>query len=476
MWAHRDLLVTMTDETHAAPPAPLYFFRAKGANRISYMGVSHITEAFDKDAAPIVGAIAVAVQTGYNDFDDPDGEGLAEGDFIVALTVVRGIAGEASGVVRATLAPIHRLPAPVPLGSLRDGSVELGDVPADFHSRELEPGAASALIAHLKSLDPYIAVWLEQVFGERPTFPSQVEQSRVEAKDAVQLAAQLAEIELPSDAFVAPPTETEDETLLQTVLNAGYELDLEEELLPLDLQRFDGKLVGRQRAASVTVFTDKADQKKLVVMSVNKKPIELELGVDLLYWDQTHDSFTFIQYKRLEKVTSHRPAGGSEWAYLRKGEIEKQLKLMPIGKGSPAAAADWRAFGTPFWFKFVRGDAGSMLDGRTLKGMHVPADWLRLAIEDDTFQSGPRGGFRVTYDNAKYLGRTAFTQLVSRGFVGTAGARSTAFKNILRSKDRELIVAVRTEWQNDEEPLDLANASREAGGTRVHTTPPEFPF
>jgi hypothetical protein len=463
----------MPDRSDVPPPA-LYLVRAKGANRISHMGASRISEAFDKDAAPTVGAICVAVQAGHDYFDDLD-EDLAKGDVIIALAVVGGIGGVASGTVRAILAPIHRLSSPVPLGLLQNKPVELGDVPADYHSRKLNLGIAEALIDHLSSEDPSVTIWLAQVFGESRTFPSQVEQSRVEAKDAVQLAAQLAEIELPEDAFVSPPAETEDETLLQTLLNAGYELDLEEELLPLDLQRFDGKLVGNQRAASVTVFTDKWDKTKLVVMSVNKKPIELVLGVDLLYWDRIHDSFTFIQYKRLEKVTSQRPSGGSEWAYLRKGEIEKQLELMPIGKDSSAMAADWRAFGTPFWFKFVRGDAGSVLDGKTLKGMHMPADWLRLAMKEDTFKSGPRGGFRITYDNAKYLGRTAFTQLISRGFVGTAGARSKAFKRVLRSKDRELIIAVRTEWQKDEELFGMA-ASGEANGARVHTTPPELPF
>lgn len=471
------LNVAMPDKTDAAPPAPLYLFRAKGANKISYMSASRITEVFDKDAAPTVGAICVAVQTGYDDyFDDPDDEGLAEGDFIVALAVVRGIAGVASGAVRATLTPIHRLPAPVPLGPLQDKPVELGDVPAVFYSRVLDLRTAAALIDHLSSLDPSVAIWLTQVFGEPRKFPSQVEQSRAEAKDAVQLAAQLAEIELPADTFVSPPVETEDETLLQTLLNAGYEQDLEEELLPLDLQRFDGKLVGKQRAASLSVFTDKWNQKKLVVMSVNKKPIELELGVDLLYWDRIHDSFTFIQYKRLEKVTSNRPSGGSEWAYLRKAEIEKQLALMPIGRVSPAKAAHWRAFGTPFWFKFVRGDAGSVLDGKTLKGMYIPADWLRLAMKEDTFKSGPKGGFRVTYDNAKYVGRTAFTHLVSRGFVGTASARSKAFKKVLRSKNRELIIAVRTDWQKDEGPLGMTSASGEADGARVDIGLPEFPF
>lgn len=440
------------------------------------MRASRISEVFAKDAAPTEGAICVAVQSGYDYFDDLGDEELAKGDVIVALAVVRGIAGVASGAVRASLSPIHRLLAPVPLSPGQDKFVELGDVPADFRSRELDLQTAEGLIEYLNRLDPSVATWLAQVLGEPRTFSPRVEQSRAEAKDAVELSAQFAEIDLPADAFVSPLAETEDETLLQTLLNAGYEQDLEEELLPLDLQRFDGKLVAHQRAASVTVFTDERDQKKLVVMSVNKKPLEVVFGVDLLYWDQIHDSFTFVQYKRLEKVASRRPSGGSEWAYLRKSEIEKQLGLMPSGKPSPAVAADWRAFETSFWFKFVRGDAGSVLDGKTLIGMHVPADWLRLAMKEDTFKCGPKGGFRVTYENTKYLGRSAFTQLISRGFIGTAGARSEAFKKVLRSRNRELIIAVRTDWQKDEEPLGMPSASKQADGAEGDIRLPERPF
>lgn len=388
------------------------------------------------------------------------------GDYIVALAVVRGIGGVASGLVRATLAPIHRLLEPVPLDSLQEKPVELGDVPTGFYSRKLDTKTAAALISYLESSDPTVATWLEQMFGEPRTFSPEVEQSRVEAKDAVQFAAQLAAIELPPDAFMSPPTQTEDETLVQTLLNTAYERDLEEELLPLDLQRFDGKLTGDQRAASLTVFTDSKDEKKLLVMSVNKKPIEVVLGVDLLYWDQTHDAFTFIQYKRLEKVPADEPSDGTEWAYLRKAEIEKQLKLMPGGRHSPAEAAHWRAFDTPFWFKFVYGDAASMLDGMTLKGMYISADWLRFAMKEDTFKSGPKGGFRITHKNAKYLNRAPLTELISRGFVGTAGARSDAFKKVLQSKDRELIIAVRTDWQTDEEPFGTEDASGELNGEK----------
>lgn len=418
-----------------------YVVHAKGANRISYMGAEKISEAFDKASAPSSGSLCIIVRE--NDED------LGPGQFLIGLAVTRGVAGIASGTVRATLSPILRLLAPLEVGALRDKGISLPVIPQHFYSRLLGSKSAEELLDFLRSTDSTVGPWLDAILQAPRAFDDDVQQSRIEARDAVLLASQIAEVPLPADAFNESLVVDADETLLDTILNAGYEKDLEEELLPLDLQRFDGKLVANQRAASLTVFEDQTGQRKLLVMSVNKKPIEEELGVDLLYWDQTHDAFTFVQYKRLEKMDRSDGSDGYEWAYRRRAEIEKQLALMPGGNEPPIVAADWRAFETPFWFKFVRGDAGSKLDMKTLKGMYVPADWLRLAMIDSTFKSGRRGGFRVTYDNTKYLVRGAFTQLVSRGFIGTDSKRSNEFKKVMDTlgADRELIIAIKSAWE-----------------------------
>ena len=434
----------MAEVVEPLVPPVMYLVHAKGANRVSYTSAERISEAFDKNATPTPGSICALVRDG----DDESGAG----EFLIGLAVTRGVAGIASGALRATLSPIFRLRAPLEIEMLQEHGVSLGGMPLHFYARSLDRATIEALISYLAATDESLAPWLNSVLGIPRSFDDDVQQSRVEAQDAVMLAAQIAEIPLPADAFGASSVPQENETLLDTVLNAGYERDMEEELLPLDLQRFDGKLIARQRAASLTVFEDRTGQRKLLVMSVNKKPIEEELGVDLLYWDQVHDAFTFVQYKRLEKLDAHDGSGQYEWAYRRKGEIGKQLALMPGGREVPTDATDWRAFETPFWFKFVRGDAGRKLDGQTLKGMYVSADWLRLAMRDSTFKSGPKGGFRVTYDNAKYLGRGSFTQLIARGFIGTGSTRSKAFKKAMEKlgTDRELIIAIRTDWQKDD--------------------------
>jgi hypothetical protein len=438
-------------------PHPLTFiWRAKGANRITFLDSPQFTEAFDKDSAPESGALCIAVGTvrvdDYDDRDDEEAENEdSEGEYIVGLALAHGIAGVASGTVRATFSPVLRLQRPISLRSLDEQSQSLAEpVPAYYYARRLTSNGAESLLDALITQDDRVAPWLTATFGEEREFPADVQQSRSEARDALKLAAQFANIELPPNVFAAGLTERENETLLGTVVNSAFEYDLEEELLPLDLSRFDGKLISKRASASVAKFEDRAGRTKLVVFSVNKKPIEEELGVDLLYWDQDHDTFTFVQYKRLEQVKTGRGTDW-EWAYLRRSEIAKQLDLMPKTPQIATNAKDWRATETPFWFKFVRGDAGIVQDNKALKGMNVPADWLRMAMNDDTLKSGPKGGFRLTYDNAKYINRGGFTELVKRGFVGTTSVRSKSFKKILTSlgRDRELILAVKSEWTDE---------------------------
>lgn len=421
-----------------------YILRAKGENRINYRHTDKVSEVFARESAPKKGSLCVIVSNG-----DDEATGT---EFVLALALTQGVMGFASGVVRASLSPVIRIDPPLTLKKLKRQGVSIPSLPDYFYAQELDNSLVTDLIHILSDHDLSVKPWLNAIFGRRRTYSNQLQRSRAEVRDAVQLASQISNIPLPADAFYVSGREVANETILETVLNEGYVRDMEEELLPLDLQRFDGKLISSQRAASLAVFEDRLGEKKLLVMSVNKKPIEEELGVDLLYWDLIHDAFTFVQYKRLESVTSS-DGDGLEWAYLRRREIEKQLELMPHGREKARNAADWRAFETPFWIKFVRGDAAATLDSQTLKGMYVPVDWMRLAMKDSTFNTGPRGGFRVTYKNSKYVGRKTFTELISRGFVGTASFRSEEFKKVMETfgENREVIIAIKTRWDGSPE-------------------------
>lgn len=96
-------------------PAQVHIFRAKGARRITHLNAPRTSEGFDKHATPTAGSIGVLV---HDLSEDEDGNG--EGDAIVALALIRGVAGVASGLVRATLTPIYRLAGPVPVADLQE--------------------------------------------------------------------------------------------------------------------------------------------------------------------------------------------------------------------------------------------------------------------------------------------------------------------------------------------------------------------
>lgn len=431
----------------------VYVWHTKGSFDFR-RGSQRITDAFDNLYAPKVGSLGIALS---DSLEEVDGELV-----VVGLGVVAGIAGVARGAVRAAVAPVYSLQEMITFDSLLESLGEDAprlDAPQHFYVEDVPSRVARRLLSELVRREPPLVEWLVQVLGPRPEFTPSVRQARAEVADAVRTAADFAGIALPENALRSGEPAGE-ESVLQTVVNAAHMFDLEEEMLPLDLQRFDGHLKGRLAAASTAVFSDTNGEERLVVVSVNKKPIEEVMGVDLYYWDLVHDAFTFVQYKRLERDSVTGEDGRVGWVYKKRRELQRQIDLMPAGEQQPRSSQEWRAFQTPFWFKFVRGDAGKHDDGKVLKGMYVPADWLRLALGDDSLMVGPRGGFRLGYDNARYLTRGPFVQLVARGFVGTVGQRTKRFQRVVKrlGRDRELIIAVREEWSEDDSGVGDAEA------------------
>lgn len=128
----------MTESTETTTPLVMYVVHAKGANRISYLSVEKISEAFDKESTPTVGSLCAIVREG----DDE----LGAGDFLIGLAVTRGVAGIASGTLRATLSPILRLLEPLDLGELREQAVPMPSMPQHFYARRLDGPTTRVLL------------------------------------------------------------------------------------------------------------------------------------------------------------------------------------------------------------------------------------------------------------------------------------------------------------------------------------------
>ena len=294
--------------------------------------------------------------------------------------------------------------------------------------------AAAGIIPELKS-------WLSSTDARiAPISGRQGSQVR-EERDAIDLAVTLSGLNVPSRRLASRPNVG---LALASFFDPSCILDIKDDLLAEDLRRFDSLGNLNLVTASMARFTDRGCA--LTIINVNRKPLEHVLGVDLVYVDEIAKSFTMIQYKRLAKSEASNDGEPVErWRFTRRSELVKQLALMDIGVHLPTSASDWRLSGSPFWFKFVRDDAFKENDPVVLKGMYVSSDFLRLALNDGSLMTGPRGGFEVTYKNTKYIIRDTFVELVRRGLIGTKAAGTMRVSKIIEdlSETNEVVIAVK---------------------------------
>lgn len=406
----------------------------------------YITDVFRRGEGPPPNALALAVGVPSNvDIEILDDEEAEHGPWIIGAAIVANKGGVATGKVRVRFEPYLSIRPMLLRDALTTSEVALPPGLRPMSVARLSPEAGQRLLTTLSQWDPHFEPWLDSNRRTRDLRRDRNRASRLEVRDAVGLAGMIASVDIPGSELHQTPSPVDG--LLESVLVNAHRADSEEDLLPEELRRFDGFMRPEMYSASTAHFRGRDAQ--LSVFNVNKKSVEVLLGVDLIYWDTIHDVFTLVQYKRLER----RPAGAGRpevWMYTRESEIKAQLSLMPSLDLRPTVSKDWRMTGSPFWFKFVRSDAASAQDRRLLGGMYVPAEYLRLAIRDGSLRTGPRDGFRITYDNTRHLDRESFVQLVKKGLIGTMEAQSHDLHRVigdLTAAGRSVVVAVKSRWR-----------------------------
>src|SRR5690606_35783714 len=87
----------------------------------------------------------------------------------------------------------------------------------------------------------------------------------------------------------------------------------------------------------------------------------------------------------------------------------------------------------PFFLKLCPRLVFNPDDVGLVPGMYLPLDYWKL-LENDPGIKGPKGGLRITYDNAKrHLDNTAFTTVVSKAWVGTTPSQSQVLQDVIRA-------------------------------------------
>lgn len=385
---------------------------------------TYATDIFNWGAIPPVGSILV----GY--VEDHDKR-------IISVGQVEAVSGASTGRLRATIRPLlHIDPIDVAnLPRLHQGSLSA----ASLSPVRIRDGMA--LLDSMRAMRPELGGWLDSLALEVVPVDSDSGQRLREERDAIRTGLDLAGADISEGPFAVSEPRVSH---ARQMLNPKLFEDNEDDLIFADLRRFDTSGVLEEVSASTSIYREVGLE--IAIANINRKSVEHSLGIDLLYWDCTENTYTLLQYKRLTKATSaSSQASEDKWRYTRKSELEDQLsKMSSIGSYPAVNAPDWRIVQNPFWFKFVRTDAFDGRDNKVLKGMYVPSDYLRIGLRSNSFQ-GPNGGFSISYSSTRYIPRGPFVELVRRRYTGSTTAASVEIAHLIETlaADREVVVVTK---------------------------------
>jgi hypothetical protein len=212
----------------------------------------------------------------------------------------------------------------------------------------------------------------------------------------------------------------------------------EDPMVVHDLQNLPGFEVIKTYPYGAAVFESEATSERLTVILANRLPLEEQTGADLIYFNETYQSFVMVQYKAMEREV--RRDGPAEAVYrLPNAQLKEEIDRMDAVLVSLKACSPNTEIGgfrltvNPFFLKLCPRLVFNPDDVGLVPGMYLPLDYWKL-LENDPGIKGPKGGVRITYENAKrHFDNTSFTTVVSKAWVGTTPTQSQVLQDVIRT-------------------------------------------
>lgn len=296
----------------------------------------------------------------------------------------------------------------------------------------------SAVIEALRQLAPQTSTLLDR-FSETRTarirrLPEKARENLAQQKEAVLTALSIAGLSRdPVQEWALS-----DETPV-SFLDGLPSVRLREDPMVInDLQNLPGFEVVKTYPYGAAVFESEETSERLTVILANRLPLEEQTGTDLIYFNETYQSFVMVQYKAMER--KDRCNGSAEAVYhlpnaQLKEELERMDRLLDALKACAPNAdiGGFRLTENPFFLKLCSRLVFNPDDVGLVPGMYLPLDYWKL-LENDPGIRGSRGGLRITYENAKrYFDNTSFTTMVSKAWVGTTPSQSQVLQDVIRT-------------------------------------------
>ncbi|WP_374691229.1 hypothetical protein [Accumulibacter sp.] len=252
-------------------------------------------------------------------------------------------------------------------------------------------------------------------------------------KEAVLTALSIAGLSREPAQEWSPPDGT-PESFLDGLPSARLR---EDPMVIHDLMHLPGFEIIRTYPYSAAVFESEATSERLTVILANRLPLEEQTGTDLIYFNETFQSFVMVQYKAMEREDG--PNGVPQAVFRLPNtqldeEIARMDALLAAIHAFPANAAHdgFRLTENPFFLKLCPRLVFNPDDIGLVPGMYLPLDYWKLLTAGSGIK-GPRGGLRVTFENAgRHFDNSSFTAIVSKAWVGTTPSQSDVLKEAIR--------------------------------------------
>lgn len=292
-------------------------------------------------------------------------------------------------------------------------------------------------------------------------------------RDAVVTSLEIARI--PKEQLEISPQLDDSSASVTSIFDSVEDVTSIEDLVilqDLDETNEDWKFVRRQRYPA-KLFTN--GETKLTVILANKLPLEQQLGVDLIYVNETLKSVVFVQYKMFAGTDGEK-------GYRPDEQLAEEIARMDAAAAELAkVAADescdgYRLGAEPFFFKFCSKllvhDAPSHVPG-----IYVPLGYWKRLVETPAAK-GKRGG-SIVYPNTfgrRHFTPTHFIDMVGRGWIGTSALQTEVLapylKDALAGK-KTLVLAVETQSSTD--PDDDDDVDEDPPPRMKGPTKPRYP-
>jgi 3-methyladenine DNA glycosylase AlkC len=325
----------------------------------------------------------------------------------------------------------------------------------------------AAVIEVIRQLAPQTNSLLERFSQARTErikrLSSSAKKNLAQQKEAVLTALSIANFRRESIQEWMPSEETP-----LSFLNGLTTARLREDQMVInDLMKIPGfDLVGGGvNVTGAAVF--ESESERLTVILANRLPLEQQTGADLIYFNETYQSFVMVQYKAMERDDEEN-LSSTHMFRLPNTQLTEEIERMDtlLGAINPCEPnADINGFRlneNPFYLKLCPRLIFNPDDIRLVPGMYLPLDYWKL-LEKDPGIIGPRGGLRITYENTgRHFDNTTFTSIVAKAWVGTTPSQSAVLKDVIREileTGKAVAIAIKPKIQTEADDNDLLDLS-----------------